>query len=255
MSKFVILKYYHLLQKLKAKLSKIVRNYFLYICSINLIKKDLRDVNLSQFKPYNISSWHHGYMYFEGYLNCNRIFIKVDSKFFLLSNEIRIREIFNKNLDFTKLIMYKKGVYEYLFFEFIKYEILNIDFIKEKGVYIVLSELLGIIQKINREGVLHRDVKLDNFIIIDNKIVLNDYVYSISRKKDGFKEVNLNSQGIKLLKDLNKSDNFLWDDMDSLYNELVKVLKTSDFNDQEVKEFLIILTKIKDQTGRNIYRI
>ena len=244
-----------MLQNLKIKLSKIVRNSFLYISSINLIKKDLIDINLSQLKPIKITSWHHGYMYFKGYLDNTKVFIKVDTKYFLFSNEIKVRDVFNKNVDFTKLILHKKGGYEYLFFDFINYEILNIDFIKEKGVYFVLSEVLSIIKKINNEGVLHRDIKLDNFIIIGNKIVLNDYVFSISNKIKGFKEVNLNPQGLKLLEDLNKSNKLYWDDMESLYREVLSTSKHFSFGDQEVKEFKMIMVEIKNQIGKNYYRI
>lgn len=243
-----------MLQNLKTKLSKVVRNSFLYISSIIIIKKDLVNVNLTQLKPLKISSWHHGYMYFKGYLNNTKVFIKVDTKYFLLYNELKIRELFNKDVDFTKLLLYKKGRYEYLFFKFIKYEILNIEFIKEKGVSFVLSELLSKIKKINNKGVLHRDIKLDNFIIIDNQIVLNDYVYSISNKIKGFKDVDLNIQGLKLLEDLNKSNKLYWDDMESLYREVLRISNHVSFSDQELKEFKMIMDDIKKQIGKNYYR-
>jgi serine/threonine protein kinase len=196
-------------------------------------------------------------MYYTGFFNNNKIFIKVDTRYFLLINEINIRNFFKDELEFTQVINYKKGKHEYLFFNFIEYNHMSIENIKKNGIDFILSQAFDIVKKVNRADVLHRDIKLDNFLILNgNKVILNDFVYAISSKTEDFKEVTLNNQGLKLLNDLkSNSNNLYWDDMDSLYNEIKLLYKLDIFNTFEKLEIKNILNKIKNEIGLNFYKI
>lgn len=183
------------------------------------IRQDLKKCNVESFRPYMILKWHHGFIYLRGKYCESDVFIKIDTRYNLLINEKIIRETFEKEMVFTPLKLYYKGNYEYLIFKFIKYKTINHEYLLT-NIITTVEGMIRAIESLNNRGIIHRDIKLDNFILYKNQIILTDFVYAITKEKLNLKEVELNNAGKKLLQDLSKTKKLCWDDMTNLRLEL-----------------------------------
>lgn len=212
------------------QLSFIVKSKKLFLSLESLInhyikiRQDLKKCNVESFRPYMMLKWHHGFIYLKGKYFGSDVFIKIDTRYNLLINELTVREIFKEKMTFTPLKLYYKGNFEYLIFEFIDYKTINQKYLLE-NLSKTIEAMIEAIEILNNLDILHRDIKLDNFILYDNEIILTDFVYAITIEKSNLKEVDLKAPGKKLLQDLSRTKELRWDDMTNLRLELENIME------------------------------
>jgi serine/threonine protein kinase len=201
-------------------------------------------MSLNRIEALYYKRWKNGYCYFTAYKGKQKVFIKVDTKLKNLSNEIKF--------------------YDLLYDELSKYMIEKIDFFENKKVQILLLEyknsreltefdliytpkylkdILFILTTIYKKGIIHRDIKLDNFLITDNNLKIIDFTFATSwNSKFNFKELDINSnQNLSLLKYLGEGLNpekFIWNDFFSIGKIIENILKNYPNINLETKEIL-----------------
>lgn len=213
-----------------------------YFKIINEIKK----LSVNNIKIFHFKNWHHGYCYFTGHINDKKIFIKVDTQLHLLENEVLFYKIFNDEMSdyLVPLINYSvdKQI-QIVLFEFVYGEELS-ESVLSKNKYL-LNEIYTLLMMINKKGIIHRDIKLDNFLFVNNKIKIIDFTFVNSiRQNYKFKELNLNNKYhvmiLKLLGRPLKPAIFEWND----FYSITKVIKSILINQQneldyETKEYFL----------------
>lgn len=188
----------------------------------------LKEQNITDINKFNENNWHHGYCYFTGIYKDKKVFIKVDTKLKMLKNEELFYEIM------------KDKIYDYLiplefFFENKKLQLVCYQFLSnyteldEKKLFhniSYLDDIYHILNIMKEKEVIHRDIKLDNFMVHNNDIKIIDFTFSNSLKvESNFKELDISiKENILILKGLgiglNPKD-FHWNDSISI----IKILK------------------------------
>lgn len=214
-------------QKSSHSIFKKLKLYFEAARKISIIKKISKVDNI---EPYFISNWHHGFAYFIGKLNGQKVFIKTSDKFPYLCNDIIAEKILKDKVLTPKVLgIISLDKFELVIFEFIEGRTLNPhDLISNPRI---VSQLITIINEINNSGVIHRDIKLNNFLIDkDKNIYIIDFTFSISIDKNlHFKELDeSNKEEVKILKSIGEDDKpslYHWNDMFSLNKIIERTLK------------------------------
>jgi len=193
-------------------------------------------ISVSRFKE---KSWHNGYCYFRGIYKGKEVFIKVDLKLRLLENEFFFYEFLDK-----KLAKYLTPMYDFhqnkhlqmIVFSFISnsHELNKYNII---GNNTYLDEIIYILDEIHKANVIHRDIKLDNFMLDDKKIKIIDFTFArnINNSSNSkFKELNISDEeNYQILKRLGNGLNpkvFVWNDFISMKNIIDDILHDEKLN-------------------------
>lgn len=216
---------------MKQKLNNIILLIKYYDNIIALLKCK----GISSVKIFNFKNWHHGYAYFYGYKNTNKVFIKVDTNFLLLQNDLLVYKLANNKLK-EYLINIEDSIIhnniQIIVYEFIEFQELTNEILKEKKY---LSHImLKIVNILNDLEIIHRDIKLDNFILIDDKLKIIDFTFAISNNERlGFKELQYTVKNCATLEFLGNGLNpeqFIWNDLYALGVILNTKLANFDIN-------------------------
>jgi predicted Ser/Thr protein kinase len=197
---------------------------------ISIIKKVSK---VDDVVPYLISNWHHGFAYFIGKLNGQKVFIKTSDEFFYLCNDIAAAKILKDKVSTPKVLeTISLDKFEIVIFEFIEGNTLTPhDLINNVEI---IPQLIKIIYEINKVGIVHRDIKLNNFLINkDKSVYVIDFTFSISIDTNlHLKELdNSNKEEIKILNSIGEGDNpshHHWNDKFSLNKIVERVIKYYD---------------------------
>jgi serine/threonine protein kinase len=218
----------------------------------------LKKINITKISSFNYLNWRNGYCYFKGVYLEKEVFIKVDTKMHLLIND-------KLTYDICKDIM-KDELVEILHhsldsrIQFIVYEFFNSIELDENILLNDMRYLDGIIRILNnlsKAGIIHRDIKLDNFLVSKDKLKVIDFTFSNSITHKDFKEVDVNnSYNCFLLEFLGAGLNpspFVWDDYYSFCTILKKLEKDAD-DFQKVK-LNACIKEIEKFIGKTEYSI
>jgi serine/threonine protein kinase len=218
----------------------------------------LKKINITKISSFNYLNWRNGYCYFKGVYLEKEVFIKVDTKMHLLIND-------RLTYDICKDIM-KDELVEILHhsldsrIQFIVYEFFNSIELDENILLNDMRYLDGIIRILNnlsKAGIIHRDIKLDNFLVSKDKLKVIDFTFSNSNTHKDFKEVDVNnSYNCFLLEFLGAGLNpspFVWDDYYSFCTILKKLEKDAD-DFQKVK-LNACIKEIEKFIGKTEYSI
>lgn len=228
-----------------------------------------KEYQFSKIKPFRFLHWHHGAYYFIAYnKENNKVFIKTDMLFQLLNNEVNAINILSKDKEIKKHLPNIIGYNLSLPFPFIAVEFIEgispnkildgKDKIIKKNEEYIIKEMINIIIHIQRNNIIHRDIRLDNFLfkINDNKIniYLIDFIFCIGVKdsKKYFQELELNNKNLNILKGLGGGLNpkmHYWDDAYSLM-QICKLI-SSDF-ENIYRSFYEILDGM---IGKTVYKL
>ena len=209
----------------------IIRNLIFLIKNLYLIISSLKKCNFSKIRLFKFTSWHHGYCYLIGFIGENKVFIKIDTKFLLLKNEyISYKYLKNTELNLVKV---------YGFFDFGDIQIIAFDFFVAKNLSEedivkkpkqMISEITNSIDVLIQNNICHRDIKLDNFLLKDDKIFMIDFSFAINikqGKENVLKELSPTNENVFVLKYLGiniKNENFIiWNDYYSMQQILIKL--------------------------------
>tara|TARA_B110000971_G_C20040036_1_gene517472 strand:- start:4695 stop:5474 length:780 start_codon:yes stop_codon:yes gene_type:complete len=254
------LKYYILL------LIRVINSNFFYFRNKKKISKILLSKGVSGVKPFNKNRWHHNLYTFTGvFLFNQKVFIKVSNVPGVLSNENEAYSILG---DISVLDKYL--IKRIQFFNFKPFDFLVIDFLEGE----TLSEtwmlnnidnlpiLIKIVEEINNLFLIHRDIKLDNFIIHNNQIKIFDFTFMLQTNSEtNLKELDLDQKSnLTMLMDLGdelKPSIYRWDDYYSMYMIFNKFFKKNKEKLSEEEFFLIIsyIEKCKEKINSNSYSI
>ncbi len=218
----------------------------------------LKKINIKKITFFNVLNWRNGYCYLIGIYKEKEVFIKVDTKMHLLVND-------KLTYDICKDIM-KDELVEILHYsldsriQFIVYEFFNSRELDENMLLNnmrYLDDIIRILNNLSKEGIIHRDIRLDNFLVSKGKLKIIDFTFSNSNTHKDFKEVDVNySYNCFLLEFLGGSLNpspFLWDDYYSFYAILKKLQKDAD-DFQKVK-LNACIKEIEKFIGKTEYSI
>lgn len=235
-----------------------IRKFFYYLFKSYLIKQTINKLKIQQVVIFNYSRWHHGYCYFSGYYKNKKVFIKIDTKLKLLENE----NIFYKNMEeeiskylIDMYLFYKNKYIEVVVFDFLEdAQELNEKTLLNNLNY--LDDIIFILKKIKNKQIIHRDIKLNNFMIIDNKIKIIDFTfsYSLSKSKDlGFKELDISyKENYYILKGLGfglNPQDFSWNDfiaMKNIINNLLTYSELSSLQINKLNQYLVYFTELSN---------
>lgn len=234
---------------------KIVFFYIIYSVPIIIIFKrfNIKNINVFKFK-----NWHHGFAYFTGLYNEKKIFIKVDTIFHLLNNDVvaysLCKDIQKDSL--VDILFYKlEGKIQFIAYEYIDNAVeLDENILIANISYI--DEIIKVLYYIADKGIIHRDIKLDNFLITNNKLKIIDFTFSNSHTIEKFKDLDLSkSKNCFILEFLGMGLNpkpFLWDDFFSMVQILKKIKER--VNVKDVRTFEKYIEILETNIGNYQYR-
>jgi len=231
----------NLIKKLK-KYSFLHNNYtlvkffftgvFFIVCNYMPITTKIKGLNVKSIKIFKFMLWHEGFAYFTGKLYNSDVFIKVDTKLHLLSNDIlsyeRLTELPEMEDKLVKIIDYSVGdQIEIVLYDFVLGQELTEQAIIQDPNLIV--ELYDIIVDINTQGIIHRDINLNNFLITNEKVKIIDFTFANSLGETlGFTELRVQTErDRRLLKYLGLGLNpepFVWNDFYSVCQILKRIM-------------------------------
>ena len=186
------------------------------------------------------------------------VFIKVDTKLHLLIND-KIsydvgRELMGDSL--VDILNYSlDGKIQFIAYEFLISSELDKSFLLDNMQYI--DDILVILNNLSKLGIIHRDIKLDNFLVSNNRLKIIDFTFANSNINKDFKELDTrNSDNCFILEALGNGLNptpFLWDD----YYSLCTILKQITNNvgvDRRIK-LVNYIKKIEKCIGKDEYTV
>lgn len=212
---------------MRKKFSNLILILFYYFKIVKILKKN----NITNIKLFNFKNWHHGYGYFTALLDNKKVFIKFDTKLLLLQNDLLVYKIANTSLKKHLVKIHNSIIYDDI--QIIVYEFLEgselTDTLVLKNLKLIDS-MIDILQILNDLDIVHRDIKFDNFFIVNNQIKIIDFTFANSlNKKVGFKELDLSSlSNCATLEFLGNGLNpkpFVWNDLIALSNNLESLNK------------------------------
>jgi serine/threonine protein kinase len=212
---------------MRRKFSNLILIVFYYFKIIKLLKKN----NIINIKLFNFKNWHHGCGYFTAFLDNKKVFIKFDTKLLLLQNDLVVYNITNSSLKKHLVTIHNSIILDdiqIIIYEFLEGTELS-DIIVFKNPKLIDS-MIDILQILNNLDIVHRDIKFDNFFIVNNQIKIIDFTFANSlNKKLGFKELDLDSlSNCATLEFLGNGLNpkpFIWNDLIALSNNLESLNK------------------------------
>jgi serine/threonine protein kinase len=210
-----------------------VRSALWILLNYYRFKKKLNEKGIIELRLFKYIHWHDGFHYFSGLMGSSKVFIKTDLRIGLLKNELIVNNALKKeialqklNLNVPNILFYDfDGEYPFLVMELIaassleKYNSHIIPQKTKKQLAIVLLETARLLNKI---GVVHRDIRENNFIIDtqNSKFYLIDFYFATSTSDSSLllHEIpsNFSHLNSTLGEKSRKSDN-VWDDAYSLF--------------------------------------
>ncbi|MEZ9898973.1 hypothetical protein AB4379_16095 [Vibrio breoganii] len=230
------------------------------ICRISYVLSRLRKKGYYQIRPFKLKSWHDGYGYFKAEHSSGKVFIKVDTVFNFVENE----KIFYECL-LDKLAKNLIPLRDYLEGDDVQIVIFDcVEPTRELDLEYVLSnpeillEVVFILKKIKAEGIIHRDIKLDNFMIVGDALKIIDFTFAQSLSNSGnFKELEIvTSNNLEILKNLGspyKPEEFIWNDFISFKNVLEEMEISKISNDKELQNIILNISNELNSLSKDAY--
>ena len=200
---------------------------FLSFYHIKIIRL-LKSLNVNRISIFKFKNWHAGFAYYSARFNGNTVFVKISTKHFFLNNEKIFYDIFKEDLSLIKVIsLSKHHNIQILISEFSnERELTKQDILDNPDILLQIFDILKIIYI---KGCIHRDVRLSNFLISDNKVRIIDFTFSTCLNySERFNDLHIdNKQEANILKNLGgifKPNTFQWNDFYSIDLVLHKLL-------------------------------
>jgi serine/threonine protein kinase len=220
---------------------------------IKLKKNDIKEIFF-----FNFLKWHNGYCYFIGIYLEKKVFIKIDTKLHLLVNDKLAYNLCRDLMqdDLVDILHYSlDGKIQFVVYEFFNGNVLDESTLFNNFEY--LDDIVGILNNLSNTGVIHRDIKLDNFLVSNNKLKIIDFTFSNSNIHKDFKDLNVkDSHNCFLLEFLGSGFNpspFVWDDYYSFYTILKKLEENG--NDTQKVKINTYVKEIEKNVGQTEYSI
>lgn len=211
------------------------------------VKRILSEMGVNNAKIYNLKGWHFKYRYYIGFMNQNKVFIKISTKRNWIKHEYEINKYIEKNSDFlndhkVKIFKYDKiSKFEILIEEFIDVKKLN-EISIDNEIQNFSQVLICMVEEFQRIGLFYIDFYEGNIFVDKNlNIKIFDFGFSII-KKQGINFMD-NLHDVKLIyKNINSENRLdvgIIDDAYSVFEILKKI--DSDFINNCTDEYKRLL--------------
>lgn len=211
-----------------------VKNRRFYLKNKKFIHGFFQENGFYNTKPFNLNNWHHDLYLFTGTAkDGDPVFIKFTNLPRILKNENRAYKKLRKNPFLKSHLIEHKGYikkegYKALILKRANGQVLNQEW-AYKNIQ-KLGSLIKIVDEFTNLSLIHRDIKLDNFIYEDGSIKVFDFSFMIDMTdKNKLKEIDLsdNENMIKLVTMGvgYKPSPLKWDDYYSLWVVFKQLLK------------------------------
>ena len=218
----------------------------------------LKNNNIKKISAFKFLNWRNGYCYFKGMYLEKEVFVKIDLKMHLLSNDILVYDLCKDVMkdDLVEILHYSlDSKIEFVVYEFFNSNELDENILLNELKY--LDDIFRILNNLSKVGIIHRDIKLNNFLVSRGKLKIIDFTFSNSNTHKDFKEVDVdNSYNCFLLEFLGAGLNpspFFWDDYYSFCTILKKLEK--DANDFQKVKLNACIKEIEKFIGKTEYSI
>lgn len=193
-------------------------------------KEDLKV--LSKFKPVeeiipmHISSWHHGSAYFRIKTEDGDYFVKKESNSKIVEREVSFFQLV-ESADNRIKTLFPKMYYSahendasYIISTYIDQSESNENVIKllsQKEQGILINQIIELIRWMRQVGLCHNDIRLDNFFISRDHLILFDFGYSCFYEDREKFLSSLSNEELAKLNKHNRVGKFISDDAFSFY--------------------------------------
>ena len=239
-------------------LKKYLKLCFFTIIYIIPIYIKLKKFNIKKIIFFNFLNWHNGYCYFRGIYLGKEVFIKIDTKLHLLVNDKLAYDLCKDIMqdDLVDILHHSlDGKIQFVVYEFLNSNELDENILLNNMKY--LDDIIRILNNLSKLGIIHRDIKLDNFLVSNNKLKIIDFTFSNSNTHQDFKDLDVNnSNNCFILEALGHGLNpapFVWDDYYSFYT-ILKKLDEDVSADRKVK-LNTYKKEIDKFVGKTVYRV
>ena len=213
---------------------------FLFKNHLKIIKT-LKELDVSNVKIFKFNNWHNGFAYYSGMLKGNIVFIKMSAKHYFLDNEKVFYDTFKNDLSLLKVIsLTETDNIQILICEFSdEKELTKQDVLDNPDR---LQQIYEILKIINSKDCIHRDVRLNNFLLKDNKVRIIDFTFSTClNHSDRFNDLSLDKKEeetvLKNLGGIFKPNTLQWNDFSSIDLMLNKLFS----EDMNIEKRLLII--------------
>lgn len=188
------------------KIYREVKNRGFYLKKKKFINHFFQENGFYNTKPFNLNKWHHDlYLFTATAKDGDPVFIKLTNLPRILKNENRAYKKLRKNPFLKSHIIEHKGYikkegYKALILKRANGQVLNQEW-AYKNIE-KLGSLIKIVDEFTNLSLIHRDIKLDNFIYEDGFIKVFDFSFMLDMTdKNKLKEIDLsdNENMIKLV--------------------------------------------------------
>ena len=218
----------------------------------------LKRNNINQISTFKFFNWRNGYCYFKAIYLEKEVFVKIDTKMHLLSNDKLVYDLCKEEMkdDLVEILHYSiDGKIQFVAYEFFNSNELDETILLNKLKYI--DDILRILNNLSKLGIIHRDIKLNNFLVNGDKLKIIDFTFANSNANKDFKEVDVNSSyNCFLLEFLGAGLNpspFLWDDYYS-FSSILKGLKNKVRGSCKLK-LQYYIKETEEFVGKTEYRL
>jgi len=243
-----------------------IKNRVYYIKNRSFIHELFQENGYQEIKPFNLSKWHHDlYLFTAIAKDLDPVFIKITNLPRLLKNENKAYKKLQKNKYLVNHLIEHKGYikkngYRALVLKRAKGIVLNEEWAANNIGE--LNTLIRIVDEFKSLSLVHRDIKLDNFIYEDGSIKIFDFSFMIDKTQKGkLKEIDLSDKkNILKLMDLGihyKPAHFTWDDYYSLYVILNSLQKkgAKNLSKEGMNELSLLVRECKEKINTNTYSV
>jgi len=200
-----------------------------------------KEYDVKRIRIHSFSKWHGHACYFKAHYNGSRVFIKtLKSEFEILQNEDTAIRVLSQNANMQylpKVFLHGQvGVDDFIMLEDISGNTLDYH-LKNRMSEINASErikiatgLIGILEELHKNQVVHRDLKPDNVFIRLNRgvnLTLIDFTYVVDStnwsSKPRFRDINHHKHPMDIWKALGedyKPGKLKWDDAFAIHKIL-----------------------------------
>lgn len=223
-----------LLKTVLRKIYREVKNRRFYLNNKKFIHGFFQENGFYSTKPFNLNNWHHDlYLFTAIAKDGSPVFIKLTNLPRILKNENRAYKKLRKNPFLKGHIIEHKGYIKKGGYRALILKRANGQVLTEEWAYRnveKLGTLIKIVDEFTALSLVHRDIKLDNFICEDGSIKVFDFSFMIDMtEKNKLKEIDL-SENENMIKLVTmgvgyKPSPLKWDDYYSLYVVFKQLLK------------------------------
>ena len=205
----------------------------------------LRQLAVEEVRPFRFMDWHDGYAYFIGYKNDNKVFIKIDLFLQFLGNDHLSFTILQNKVNLLPITeFWSKNGYQVLIYPFVEGQNLTESDLIEKPS--LLNDIFNTLEILNQQGLIHRDIRLENFMLINDELFIIDFTFISTlphaMDKYDFKKLDAHDpRQKKILRKLGARINprdYVWNDFYSVAQVIRKILNNNKSLSHDVIEAL-----------------